>query len=199
MKRILLGLAMVATVAGIAQQIPDKENPGSLFRQDYVNPLTDRVARRPGDILTVIVQEQSISEYSAATQTSKSDKAGFTPNFVVDILTRLFRPFSASTNASTKGDGKTTHKMKMDSRLSVVVKQVMPNGNLVIEGHKSLTTNKDNETIVLSGVVRPFDIKSDNTVLSTQIAEAQISMAGKGQIQDRQRKGLLNQLLDWLF
>lgn len=195
----MLAIAMLVTVAGIAQQSPEKSNPGSLFTPNYINPLSDRVARQVGDILTVIVQEQSIAEYSAATQTSKSDKAGFSPNFVVDILTRLFRPFSAGANASTKGDGKTTHKMKMDSRMSVVVKQVLPNGTLVVEGHRSLTTNKDNETITLTGLVRPFDIKSDNTVLSTQIAEAQISMAGKGQIQDRQRKGLINQLLDWLF
>lgn len=199
MKKALLALTLVITVAGIAQQIPEKDNPGSLFRPQYVNPLTDRVARQVGDILTVIVQEQSVSDYSAATSTSKNDKAGFTPNFVVDILNRLFRPFSASTSASTKGDGKTTHKMTMTSKLGVVVKQVLPNGYLVVEGHKSLTTNKDNETIVFTGIVRPFDIKSDNTVLSTQVAEAQISMAGKGQIQDRQRKGLLNQLLDWLF
>lgn len=199
MKKVMLTLTLLVTVAGIAQQTPEKENPGSLFKAGYTNPLTDRVARQVGDILTVIVQEQSIAEYSAATQTSKSDKAGFSPNFVVDILSRLFRPFSVGSNASTKGDGKTTHKMKMDSRMSVVVKQVLPNGNLVVEGHRSLTTNKDNETITLTGLVRPFDIKSDNTVLSTQIAEAQISMAGKGQIQDRQRKGLINQLLDWLF
>lgn len=183
----------------MGQVTADKENPGSLIKGSYVNPLTDRVARNVGDILTVVIQEQSISDYSAATQTSKSDNAGFTPTFVVDILSRIFRPFSASANASTKGDGKTSHKMKMDSRMSVVVKQVMPNGNLVIEGHRSLTTNKDNQTIILSGVVRPLDILPNNTVMSTQIAEAQISMAGKGQIQDRQRKGLINTLLDWLF
>ena len=194
----ILALTMVCCVCQ-AQVTLDKENPGSLLRGTYTNPLTDRVARNVGDILTIVIQEQSVADYSAATQTSKTDKAGFSPNFVVDLLSRLFRPFSAGADASTKGDGKTTHKLKMDSRMSAVVKQVMPNGNLVIEGHRSLTTNKDNQTIVLSGIVRPFDIKPDNSVFSTQIAEAQISMAGKGQIQDRQRKGLINTLLDWLF
>ena len=199
MKNLVLAIALAVAVIGLAQQNPDKENPGTLFKAGYTNPLTDRVARHVGDILTIIVQEQSVAEYSATTATSKSDSAGFVPNFVVDIFTRLFRPFSASSNASTKGDGKTTHKNKVDSRMSVVVKQVLPNGNLVVEGNRSNTTNKDTETISLTGVVRPFDIKPDNTVLSTQIADAKIQLGGKGQIQDRQRKGLINQLLDWLF
>lgn len=199
MRNVFFALALTFAMIGLAQQSPDKENPGSLFKGGYTNPLTDRVARHVGDILTVIVQEQSVSEYSATTATSKTDSAGFVPSFVVDIFTRLFRPFSASSNASTKGDGKTTHKNKIDSRMSVVVKQVLPNGNLVVEGSRSNTTNKDMETVSLSGIVRPFDIKPDNTVLSTQIAEAKILLGGKGQIQDRQRKGLINQLLDWLF
>lgn len=199
MRNILLAVAMSLALFGFAQQVPDKDNPGSLFKQSYTNPLSDRVARHVGDILTVVIQEETISTYSATTSTSKADNAGFSPNFVVDILTRIFRPFSASSSASTKGDGKTEHKAKMTSRMSVVVKQVLPNGNLVVEGNRSLTTNKDTETVVLSGVVRPFDIKPDNTVLSTQMAETKIAMAGKGQIQDRQRKGLINQLLDWLF
>ena len=87
----------------------------------------------------------------------------------------------------------------MTSTMSVVVKAVLPNGNLLVEGARSLTTNKDTETIVLSGQVRPFDIQADNTILSTKLAEAKIAIAGKGTIQDRQRKGLINRLLDWLF
>lgn len=199
MKNVFLALALLIAVVGLAQQTPDKENPGSLFKTGYTNPLTDRVARRVGDILTVIVQEETVASYSASTATSKTDNGGFSPAFVVDFFTRIFRPFSASSSSDSKGDGKTDHKNKMDSTMSVVVKQVMPNGNLMIEGNRSLTTNKDTETIVLSGIIRPFDIKPDNTIVSTQIAEAKISLAGKGQIQDRQRKGLINRLLDWLF
>ena len=199
MKNTLLIVALGIAVVGLAQQTPEKENPGSLFKTGYTNPLTDRVARHVGDILTVVIKEETVASYSASTATSKSDTGGFTPTFVVDFLSRIFRPFSAKSSSDMKGDGKTDHKNKMDSTMSVVVKQVMPNGNLLVEGNRSLTTNKDNETLVFSGIVRPFDIKPDNTIVSTQIAEAKISMAGKGQIQDRQRKGLINQLLDWLF
>lgn len=193
---ILLVAAVILSGKALCQ---DKDNPGSLLRPGYTSPLTDLVARRAGDILTILIQEQSVSEYSASTTTSKSDNAGISHDILFSLVASLFKPFTASANASTKGDGKTSHKYKMDSKMSVVVKEVLANGNLLVEGHRSLTTNKDNETIVLSGIVRPFDIKPDNTVLSTQIAEAKISLAGKGQIQDRQRKGLINTLLDWLF
>ncbi len=199
MKNCLLVVIVLCPLAVFGQLMPEKENPGSLLKSGYVNPLTDKVARNVGDILTVIVQEASLSNYAATTQTSKSDSASYTPNFVVDFFSRLFRPFGSSSSASTKGDGKTTYTSNMTGTMSVVVKQVLPNGSLLIEGRRSLTTNKDTQTMVLSGVVRPFDVKPDNTVLSTQIADAQIQMTGKGQIQDRQRKGLINQLLDWLF
>lgn len=195
---LIAGIALLSTFAQ-GQVTGDKENPGSLLKSDYTNPLMDMVARRVGDILTVIIQEETIANYSASTQASKSDSGGFTPTFVVDFFTRIFRPFSASSTSAQKGDGTTTHKNKMDSKMSVVVKSVMPNGNLVIEGNRSLTTNRETQTITLSGVIRPFDVQPDNTVISTKMADAKISFAGKGSIQDKQRKGLINQLLDWLF
>ncbi len=194
---VLFSLIMVQSAFG--QVTEDKGNPGSLLKPDYLNPLMDKVARRAGDILTIIIQEETVANYSASTTTNKSDNAGFTPTFVVDLFTRIFRPFSASSTSAQKGDGTTTHKNSMTSTMSVVVKAVLPNGNLLVEGARSLTTNKDTETIVLSGQVRPFDIQADNTILSTKLAEAKIAIAGKGTIQDRQRKGLINRLLDWLF
>jgi len=199
MKNVLLAIAVLTVVVGYAQQTPEKQNPGSLFNGAYVNPLTDRVARRTGDILTVIVSENTVATYAANTETSKNETGSFSPGFIFDIVERLFRGFTASSSRSSKGDGKTTHTNKIDSKLSVVVTQVMPNGNLMVEGHRSLTTNRDTETIVFSGIVRPFDIKSDNTVLSSQVAELKLSLAGKGQIQDKQKKGLITTVLDWLF
>ena len=164
MKNFLLFAAALTVVCGYSQQTPEKENPGSLFNGAYVNPLTDRVARRMGDLLTVIVSENTVASYAANTETSKNETGSFSPGFVFDIVERLFRGFTASSGRSSKGDGKTTHTNKMESKLSVVVTQVMANGNLMVEGHRSLTTNRDTETIVFTGIVRPFDIKSDNTV-----------------------------------
>ena len=83
--------------------------------------------------------------------------------------------------------------------MSVLVKQVMPNGNLVVEGRRSLVTNKQTQTIVFSGIVRQTDIRPNNTVLSTDVAEAEVKMDGSGVISQRQRKGILTQIIDWLF
>jgi flagellar L-ring protein FlgH len=198
-KRALLLFLAAVSVLSSAQEGGEKSNPGSLYQQGTQNPFMDRVARRVGDIVTIVISEQSVSNFAAKTNATKSDSASFSPTFVVDIFNRLFRPFSASSNSSVKGDGDTSQTGSMSATMSAVVKEVQPNGNLVIEGTRTLVTNRQTQTFVLRGVIRPFDIKPDNTIQSSQIAEADIRMEGKGLIADRQRKGLLTTLLDWLF
>jgi flagellar L-ring protein precursor FlgH len=83
--------------------------------------------------------------------------------------------------------------------MSVIVREVTPSGQLVVEGTRSLVTNRETQTLVLSGIVRRDDIRADNTVLSTNLADAEIRMEGKGLIADRQRRGILTQIMDWLF
>jgi flagellar L-ring protein precursor FlgH len=83
--------------------------------------------------------------------------------------------------------------------MSAVVKKVMPNGNLVIEGTRFVKVNKDTQTFVLSGVIKQDSVLPDNTVMSESIAEAEIRVEGKGAITERQRKGILSRVLDWLF
>ena len=83
--------------------------------------------------------------------------------------------------------------------MSAVIKKVLPNGNLVIEGTRFVKINKDIQTFILTGMVRKDDVRADNTVLSESLADADIKLEGKGPIADRQRKGILARLLDWLF
>jgi flagellar L-ring protein precursor FlgH len=97
------------------------------------------------------------------------------------------------------GNGETSQSSRMSATMSTIVKQVMPNGNLVIEGRRSLITNKQTQTIVFSGIVRPSDIRPNNTVRSVNVAEAEIKMDGSGLISQRQRKGILTTIIDWLF
>jgi len=78
------------------------------------------------------------------------------------------------------GSGITTRSGSMDARISVSVKEVLPNGNLLLEGTRNVTINDDSQTITISGVVRPYDISPDNTVLSIYMADAQIKYKGKG-------------------
>lgn len=191
-------LAVLAGAACVAQE-GGKENPGSLVGRNATNQFTDIVARRVGDLVTVIVNEQSLAEFAAKTQASKSDSASFSPSFFVDFFQRIFRPFSVSSSSKTQGDGKTTNTQKMEGRLTALVIEVTPEGNLVIEGVRTLVTNKDNQTLYVRGTVRRFDVRPDNTVKSENLADAEVSTVGKGLVADRQRRGLVTSLLEWLF
>ena len=83
--------------------------------------------------------------------------------------------------------------------MTVVVRKVLPNGNLQIEGARTVHVNKDSQLVHLTGLVRPDDIAADNTILSEKIADAVIRSEGKGQIADRQRQGFFTKLLSYLF
>ena len=189
----------VAAATCFAQTGDQKGNPGSLFDSTYVNPFIDSVARRAGDLLTVIIDEESTAKFASSTEATKNDRSSISTQFFSDLLDRLFRPISTGSNSSVSGDGKTSQSSSMAATLTVIVKQVLANGNLVIEGHRTLITNKQTQTFTLSGVVRQADIKPNNTIASSQIAEMDVKMDGSGLIADRQRKGILTRIIDWLF
>jgi flagellar L-ring protein precursor FlgH len=83
--------------------------------------------------------------------------------------------------------------------MSAIVTKVNPNGTLIIEGARSVVVNKETQLFKITGVIRREDVRPDNTVMSEAIADAQIKLDGKGTINDRQRRGLITRLLDWLF
>jgi flagellar L-ring protein precursor FlgH len=194
----VLILVLVAAIAAVSFS-QSKSNPGSLFDATVRNPFTDNVARRVGDILTVIVDEKTLADFKASTQATKNDSSSVNAQFFIGLLDSLFKPVTTGANSSVSGDGQTSQSSRMTATMSTIVKQVMPNGNLVIEGRRSLITNKQTQTIVFSGIVRPTDITPNNTVRSVNVAEAEIKMDGTGLISQRQRKGILTQIIDWLF
>jgi flagellar L-ring protein precursor FlgH len=175
-----------------------KSNTGSLYDQTGNDAYFDRVARKKGDILMVVIDEAALSTFTASTKTNKAISNSTVSN-VLSAINQIFGPFSNGATHTMDGGGTSQQNSKMSARMSVVVTEVDSAGNLLIEGTRSLVTNKDTQTYVLTGTVRPFDIAPDNTVVSTKVANAKITMAGKGQIADRQRKGVLTTILDWLF
>src|SRR5690606_17736037 len=98
-----------------------------------------------------------------------------------------------------RGGGSTTRGGSLNARMTAMVVDVLPNGNLVIEGRQTIIVNEEEQLIVVSGIVRPQDIAPDNTVLSTFVADATITYHGTGPLGDRQEPGLLTRLLNWLF
>ena len=74
-----------------------------------------------------------------------------------------------------------------------------PNGNMLVEGTRMVKLNKEDQAITFSGTIRSDDVRADNTILSENIAEVRITNVGKGLISDRQRRGIITRILDWLF
>lgn len=202
MNRLFLLLAALTAVASLEAQTIDKSDGasvGSLWSDAVPNPLVDRTARKVGDLVTIVISENSVSTFKAGTNASKSDANNVAQKLFIGFLDRIFKPFATSATSNNKGEGDTTQTGKMTARISAVVTQVFPNGTMIIEGTRNIVTNKETQTIKLSGVIRRDDIRPDNTVKSENIAEAEIRMEGKGLIADRQRRGLLTRILDWLF
>lgn len=200
MKAIPAILAALAAAASAAAQFPpDADNPGSLFPKRYSNPFMDRTARHEGDLVTILISESSLASFAASTSTSKKDKNAITEILGPTLFKRLLPNLGTSADSQVDGKGSTTQTGRLVARMAAIVKQVLPNGNLVLEGVRQIKVNKDTQTFLLTGICRPDDVTSNNTVLSENLAEAEIRADGKGHISDRTRRGLITRILDWLF
>ena len=98
-----------------------------------------------------------------------------------------------------RGQASTSRNAQLTSRMTVLVVDILPNGNLVVEGTKTMEINNDTEVVTLSGIVQPEHISSSNTVYSYQIANAKLMYKGKGSMTQGQRIGLLGRIINWIF
>ncbi len=198
-KKYLGSIALFAMVtSGHAQGVDKNANPGSLWKNGITDIFADRLARKEGDLITIIISETSSASYKAETKADKNDSTSINKG-IGPILANLIPNWEIGASSKNSGKGSTTAQGSFSARMTAVVKKVLPNGTLMIEGSRTITTNKDTQMIVLSGIIRKEDIRSDNSVLSVSIADAQIKTTGKGMIADRQRRGILTRLLDWIF
>ena len=175
------------------QKIPDSGWERSLF--------SDVKAKKIGDVLSVIIAESNSASKDATTSSKKQNKADAKGEAATGALKGLFPGMSGSVDMSGQfnGQGTTARNGKLNSRLSVKIVGVQPNKSLIIEGTKTMEINEDTEIVTLSGVVRPEDISSDNTVYSYQIANAKFTYKGKGSVSQGQRPGLLMRIINWIL
>jgi flagellar L-ring protein precursor FlgH len=175
----------------------------SLWPEAGASLVTDNRAQRPGDVLTIVVIEDSKVTNAAATSLSKAtvDKAQIS---ALDLPNHVF-PLDATpkvdANSTRTFDGKGAYELSgsMQTRLTAVVMEVLPNGNLVVEGSRVLKSVDDTVTVRIAGIVRPIDITADNTVSSASLAEAKITFANSGPIARSSRHGWLNRLIDFIW
>lgn len=169
----------------------------SLWKDGNRSLYADRKAVKEGDLLTVLIYESTTASSRADTKTSKSDSASTKPG--VGPLLNMLPEWSLNGKTSSQASGSTTRSGTLVGKISVVVKEVLPNGNLKVEGTRTVGVNGEREKIVLTGIVRPEDVSAENTVPSTAVAQAEIHYEGKGPVGNKQREGLLTKLLKWLF
>ncbi len=160
---------------------------------------SDHRAMQRGDILTVRIVESATASGEADTSTSRKNSfTGVLENFF-GLNLGGHNKLSGKNEMSFEGKGKTKRSDQFSSTITVKVVDVLPNGNLRIEGKRDLIINNEHRYIVLKGIVRPEDISYNNEVLSTQVADAEVVYKGKGVIARRQGPGwgmwLLNLIL----
>lgn len=176
--------------------VSSKDNNGSIYQSNNsVGLFEDVKAHRVGDIITINLVESTNASKSATTTTKKTDTidTGAPSIMGSGVLLNGVNPLSnsASTANSFSGDGASTQSNTLTGNITVTVARVLPNGNLVIRGEKVLTLNQGDEFIRISGIVRPADISSDNSVLSTQVANADITYGGRGTLAETNKMGWL--------
>ncbi len=178
---------------------PAQYRNGSLYQPGYdITLFEDRRARRVGDILSITLNESTAASKEATTDLSKTTSINVTNPTILGTTPLLsvpgVLPLAATTglglgtslgsNHSFAGEGSSEQKNNLIGTISVTVAEVLPNGYLLVKGEKIFSLNQGNEHIRLSGIVRPDDISSDNTVLSTKIADAVITYGGQGATND---------------
>ncbi len=152
---------------------------------------SDVRARLVDDMVTVLVAENVTADVTGVTKTSRASAAKATiPAFAG--LTRAAGPWTnlanLSTNTSLDGEGTTSRQTTFTTTLAARVTQVLPNGNLVVEGAKDIQVNSERQNVVVRGVVRPADIDTSNSVRSDHMAEVEVRINGKGVVNDVARR-----------
>jgi flagellar L-ring protein precursor FlgH len=186
---------------------PAVYNPNSLWRNGSRAFFKDQRAHQIGDILTVKVKITDKAKYENDTSRSRTNKedsgvSDFIGSKTIGNTAKAILPgriLTADSTATSEGKGSIDRKEELLTNIAGVVTQVLPNGNLVIEGKQEVRVNFEIRELIVGGVVRPEDIESDNTIDSTKIAQARIAYGGRGQITDIQQPRYGQQVLDVLL
>ncbi len=176
----------------------------SLFRSDARGFFKDQRASKVGDILTVHVTIDDRAQIGNTTSSSRTSANTTGLSGVMGSIFNSVAPANVSADAALgtnsginhAGNGSVNRSERVTTQVAAVVTQVLPNGNLVIEGRQEVRVNFEVRDLIVAGIVRPEDIGSDNTIPSTKIAEARIGYGGRGQITDVQQPRYGQQVLD---
>ena len=194
---LLMALVALSALGGdvsVAQAKSLWSDDGGSYRAR--NIFVDRKAREVGDIVTIVISETTTTTATKASSNSKSGNTSIAAGVgIFDFL----KAASASGSDAFKANGSASATNRVAANVTVTVTEVMPNGNLVLEGIQSIWQNRDEHKITFRGVCRMDDVSAANTVPSTKIADATVRFDGKGPLNAKQRQGILTQIFNFLF
>lgn len=169
---------------------------------------SDRRARNVNDVVTIVVDESAKASKAANTTLSRDTKqdmgisaffgleqraadrvSGLTPSSLV----------KADAASSFEGDGKTSREETLTTTVTAVVKEIQPNGNMVVEARRTVSVNGENQVMIMHGIIRPEDVDGTNRVLSSRVAQAKIEYYGEGVISEKQNPGWMARILDHIW
>lgn len=196
-----------------SSQAPPQVLPGSLWSEVGARSLVgmNGNARRVGDLITVYIDEKTITELSAETGTQRtSGMTGKLGSFfgIGKQITKNNQGnlgggmgYETQSKHGFDGQGTTSRAGTLQGRLTCRVLEVMRNGNLKVWGYKQVRSNRETQYLVVEGLARPLDIAADNTIQSSLLAEAKIEFNGAGVVGDKQGPGVVHRAVDhaWPF
>ncbi|MDT3695827.1 MAG: flagellar basal body L-ring protein FlgH [Ignavibacterium sp.] len=189
MKKIFLVL-MLTTVVSYSQ---------NMRQNSFYSLFSDQKAAYVGDAITIIVVESSLATNKAKTTSGKESDLSF--DLGGKVLKNDVPEINVGINSGNKfsGAGSTEASGVIQTKISATIDSVLNNGNLVIRGSKKIVINGEEQLINIKGIVRTSDVRADNSVLSYNISDSEITFEGSGLIDDAQSPGWLTKFLHWIF
>jgi flagellar L-ring protein FlgH len=182
-------------------------SPGSLWHDGRPASMlfTDARALRTNDLVVIKIEEVADARRRTNTDIERSSQSSAEISAFLGLLAKASldgkdaAKLSGGSSASFQGGGNTGRTEYLTATVPAVVRQVLPNGNLFIEGHRVILVNAEEQHFYISGVVRPIDIDQENSVKSSMVADAEIEFVGRGVLTDNQKQGWLSRFLGWVW
>jgi len=185
---------------------PMRYKSGSLFQVRSISLFEDPKPHRIGDILTVKLNERTSASKKAGTSSKKEDEIVMASPILFGSSPTLNGNNILEMNVAPErefvGEADSSQSNSLTGEITVTVVDILPNGNLVVQGEKWFTLNQGKEYIRIAGVVRPQDVSSSNTLPSSKLADAQIAYSGEGFLADANNQGWFGQFMNgkwWPF
>jgi len=201
MKRYLIvgfifSVFWVPTKYALADSLYPVEGSSSIY--------TEKRARRIGDVITILIQENTNATEAAGSQYQKAGSVGIGAGVGIGGLGYGQNVLNTTNNigvgasSSHQGQGTSSGSTTITGEMTAKITSVLPSGNYMIEGTHYVVVNQDKQTVEVTGEIRPDDISSDNTISSLRIANANIKLTGTGPASETANPGLLTRVLSWI-